>query len=77
MVNVLIAKKIIHAKFPPKICLSTESANRDVVNAGVKACGRIMDICNTPLTAASASGDGAALVVMRAMVLFQRKLRQQ
>jgi len=77
MVNVLIAKKTIHAKFPPKIFLSTDSANTEVVNAGVTACGRMMDICNTPLTAASASGAGAALVVMRAMVLLQRISRQQ
>lgn len=75
MVNILIAKKTTHTKFPPKIWLLTESANMEVVKAGVKACGRTTDICNTPLTAASASADGAALVVISAMVLLRRKAR--
>lgn len=67
--DVLRVKKTTQTKLPCKIWLSTESANVEVVNAGVKACGRTTDIWSTPLIAVSASAEGDAFVVMSAIAL--------
>lgn len=75
-VNALMEKKTTHARFPSKSCLSTESANAAVVNAGVKVCGKTTDICKTPLIAASVSAEGDALVVISAMVLLHQRSRE-